>query len=201
MKLNIFRFKLFLLLFYCLPSIAFPQNSTCFWCSKGGSSLKFFTSISYQEGKGEMGFGIPLGIGYQKQYCNGRIRVHTTLQDGNFMNFGITDVPDYYYRVTTLGLFSDIDVLRYYSFSIVLSTGVGGSLSRGIRSEFWDMDGNYSSGGYFARFYPTVYLAYGIRIAPRKSKYALEIFLPPGGHANSNFYLIHAIRVGVDYKF
>lgn len=186
---------------FTITCTAFSQDSTWVWCSKGGSSLKFFTSISYQEGKKEMGFGIPLGIGYQKQYCNGRIRAHATLQDGNFMNFGITDVPDYYYRVSTLGLNSDFDVLRYYSFSIVLSTGVGGSLSRGIRSEFWDMDGNYSSGGYFVRFYPTIYLAYGIRIAPRKSKYALEIFLPPGGHANNTFYLIHAIRVGVDYKF
>lgn len=182
MKLNIFQFKLFFaFLFYCLPSIAFPHDSTWVWCSKGGSSLKFFISISYQEGNGEMGFGIPFGIGYQKQEYNGRFRIHATIQDASFMSLGITDAPDYYYRVSTLGLHSDIDVLRYYSFSIVLSTGVGGSLSRGIKSEFWDMDGNYSSGGYFARFYPTVYLAYGIRIAPRKSKYALEIILPPGG--------------------
>lgn len=195
--LNVF-FASFLLIAF---TNAFSQDSTWVWCEKGDKSFKFFGIIAYQEGKGEQGFGVPLGIGYQKQFLNGRLRVNTSIQAASFRAFAIIDVPDSYYRVTTLGVYPDIDILRYYSFSIVLSTGIGLTYSRGITSGWWDEDtGLTIYNGPFNRWYSTAYLAYGIRIAPRMSRYAIEIFLPPGGHANNNFYLLHAIRVGVDYK-
>jgi len=181
---------------------AFSQDSTWVWRVEGGSSIKFFGLIAYQEGRGEQGFGIPLGIGFQKHYLNGRMRLNTSVQAASYRTFAITDVPDSYYRVTTLGIYSDFDILRYYSFSVVLGTGAGLSYSRGITLGWWDENlGQTTQNEPFNRWYPSVYLAYGIRIAPRKSRYAVEVFLPPGGHANRNFYLLHAIRVGVDYKF
>lgn len=202
------RFRILLMTFYTSIAFlftsslnAFSQDSTWVWCEKGGTSLKFFGLIAYQEGHGEQGFGIPFGIGYQRQFLNGRMRVHTSIQAASFRTLAITDVPDSYYRVTTLGMYSDFDILRYYSFSIVLAAGAGLSYSRGCTSSWWDESSGQSIyNGAFNRLYPTVYLAYCIRIAPRKSRYALEIFLPPGGHANNSFYLLHFIRIGVDYK-
>ncbi|MEW5845419.1 MAG: hypothetical protein AB1777_04035 [Bacteroidota bacterium] len=202
------RFRILSLVFYTsitflfIPSLnAFSQDSTWVWCEKGGKSLKFFGLIAYEEGRGEQGFGIPLGVGYQRQFLNGRMRLHTSIQAASFRTFAITDVPDSYYRVTTLGMYSDFDILRYFSFSIVLAAGAGLSYSRGYTSSWWDeYSGQTIYNGPFNRWYPTVYLAYGIRIAPRKSRYAIEIFLPSGGHANNNFYLLHAIRIGVDYR-
>ncbi|HDP74337.1 MAG TPA: hypothetical protein ENN49_00385 [Bacteroidales bacterium] len=89
----------------------------------------FFGLIAYEEGRGEQGFGIPLGVGYQRQFLNGRTRLHTYIQAASYRTFAITDVPDSYYRVTTLGIDSDFDILRYYSFSVVLGTEAGLSYS------------------------------------------------------------------------
>lgn len=197
--LNVFSVTAYL---FFAATNAISQDSTWVWREKGSSSLKFFGLIAYQEGRGEQGFGIPLGIGFQKHYLNGRWRVNTSIQAASYRTFAITDVPDSYYRVTTLGIYSDLDILRYYSFSVVLGAGAGLSYSRGITLSWWNENfGQTIQDEPFNRWYPSVYLAYGIRIAPRKSKYAVEIFLPPGGHANKNFYLLHIVRVGVDYKF
>jgi len=197
--LNVFSVTTYLV--FASPN-AFTQDSTWVWRVEGSSSFKFFGLVAYQEGRGEQGFGIPLGIGFQKQYLNGRFRVNTSIQAASYRTFAITDVPDSYYRVTTFGIYSDFDIIRYYSFSVVLGTGAGLSYSRGVTLGWWDEElGRTTQNEPFNRWYPSVYLAYGIRIAPRKSKYAVEIFLPPGGHANKNFYLLHIVRVGVDYKF
>lgn len=171
------------------------------WRISGVKSIKLFTSISYHEGQGENGIGIPIGIGYQKQYLKGRLRVNSSVQAASFRNFGITDVPDNYYRVTTLGAYANFDILRYYSVSIFLSAGAALSYSRGMISSWFDEDSGLPiSGKNFNRWYPTLYGGYGIRIAPRKAKYAAEILFPPGGHASRSAYLIHALRVGVDFR-
>ncbi len=149
-----------------------------------------------------MGIGIPLGVGYQWHHLNGGLRLSSTLQAASFSPLAITDVPDSYYRVITLGLYAAFDVLRYYSFSLVITAGGGISYSRGFMGNGWNEDtGETIPGGYFNRWYPTAYLAYGIRIAPRKGGYALELFLPPGSHASKTFSLILALWLGVDYRF
>lgn len=195
-------FKTILLVFFVFTGInTFAQDSTWVWQLKGVKSLKVFTSIAYHEGIGEQGLGIPVGIGYQVQYFRGRVRLNFSLQAASFRNFGITDVPDNYYRVTTLGAYANFDILRYYSISIFLSAGTALSYSRGMISSWFDEDsGIRISGKNFNRWYPTLYGGYGIRISPRKAKYAVEILFPPGGHASRSAYLIHALRVGVDFR-
>jgi hypothetical protein len=195
--------KIFLtgILFLC-ASILKSQDSTSVWRVRGVKSVKLFTSIAYHEGQREIGVGIPLGIGFQTQYFRGRLRVNSSIQAASFRNFAITDVPDNYYRVTTLGIYADFDLFRYYSFSIFLSAGTGLSYSRGMIASWWDVNtGSPISERTFNRWYPLMYAGYGLRIAPRKSRYAIEVFLPPGGHAGQNSFQFHLIRIGVDFRF
>jgi len=198
---NLLNVNLFILLMLA-SSAAISQDSIWVWRDKATKSIKFFAMIGYQVGKGEKGFGIPIGIGYQRICGNGRFRINASVQDATFRSIAITDSPDHFFRVSTMGFYSDIDILRYHSFSVVLGTGAGLSYSRGYTSIWWDEDTSQSIyGGYFNRWYLSGYLAYGIRIAPKRGRYAIEIFFPPGGHANKNFVILNALKVGVDYRF
>lgn len=189
-----------LLILFVLVLVAMQQKATCQdSTSFSKRSVKTFVSLTYNEGQYEQGFGLPLGIGYQWAMLKDRLRLHTSLTNGSFYPFIITGAPAQFYRTTTVGFYSDLDVLKHRSLSLMLSAGGFVNYSRGNMSS-----NNYQSQDSrigFRNFYYGYYVAAGVRIAPRDSRYAYELFIPVGGHFGNKSYLsLQFLRFGVDIK-
>jgi hypothetical protein len=69
--------------------------------------------VGYNEGKREMGLGLIYSIGWQKSFGKkDKLRLNPNLIIGNFSSFGITDISDQFYRISSLGMNLHYDLVK-----------------------------------------------------------------------------------------
>ncbi len=79
------------------------------------------------------GSGYVYGVGWEQKISrNGRLRIHPFIRWGEYAALFITDIPDFYFRSTELGLTFHYDLIKISSVSLVTSAGIGGLYERGI---------------------------------------------------------------------
>ena len=163
-------------------------------------SFKTGVGFGINEGQYELGVGGVVLVGYQKSFWNDRLRISPNIVSGNFMALGITDVRDQNYRVTSLNLIGYIDVIKYKAASILIGTGGSFNFSRGLLGTGGDWEVSHSDSEYFFRSYYSGYLGVGIRINPRKSRFAYEIS-PINVHFGNKYFFTEYFKFGIDIKF
>jgi hypothetical protein len=88
------------------------------------SSIKTRIGIGFNDSEEESGFGLVYSIGYQKSFGKKeRLRINPNLLIGEFSSYTITDTRDQFYRITSLGMNINYDLLRYKSVSLIITTG------------------------------------------------------------------------------
>ncbi|MBN1116644.1 MAG: hypothetical protein JXA77_05550 [Bacteroidales bacterium] len=180
----------FLLIFFCAFSFSsFSQELS-------DKSIKVGAGLAINEGYREIGTGTVFQLGYQKQYWENRLRLNPYMLTGGFIPFGITDTPDQYFRITTLGTNLYLDVIRIKPFSLFAGTGLWANYSRGLIGT-GGMDEPRTSSDYFFRTYIGGSLHAGIRLAPQKSRLAWEI-TPFNVHFGSGYFMLGYLKIGVD---
>lgn len=191
MKFNNQTFVL-LTVFVLFPSICFSQEYS-------KNSLKFGVGLGINEGKNETGVGGLIMFGYQKSVWKDRLRIGPAITTGSFFPFGITDVRDQYFRITTLGLNGYLDLLKYKGVSIFIGTGGFVNYTRGLLGTGGWYDEPISSSDYFFKIYYGGTLGGGIRIDPKKSKVAYEI-APLNVNFGNDYFMLGFFRIGIDVK-
>jgi hypothetical protein len=162
-------------------------------------SIKTGIGIGMNEGSKEMGFGPIMTIGYQKSLWKSRFRINPYMLNGGFWPFGITDIPDQYYRATSLGCNVYLDILRYHGASVFIGGGGFVNYSRGlIGTGGWPEEGNNRS-EYLFKLYAGGYFGGGIRIDPPNRRLAWEI-TPFNFCIGNDYFLMSFLKIGVDVK-
>lgn len=165
-------------------------------------SIKAGIGLGINAGTVEDGFGVLYEIGYQKSYGKKqRVRLNSTLLLGGFSNIGISDIRDQYYRITSLGLNCNADLLKYRAVSILGSAGLFFNYSRGLLGT----GGRNSSGmgnrssEYFTKLYGGGSASLGLRINPRNSRTAFEL-RPFNIQFGNDYFILGYFMLGVDFK-
>jgi len=164
------------------------------------TSVKTGIGIGINEGLREIGVGLVYSIGWQKSVGEkNRVRINPNMLYGGFLPLGITDTRDQFYRMTTLGFNVHYDLIRYKAASIVTTGGGFMNYSRGLLGTGgWPSENNNSS-DYFFTLYFGGNASVGLRIAPEKSKVAIEL-RPVNMHIGTKGYLYNYIMFGIDFK-
>ena len=78
-----------------------------------------------------MGFVYP--VGYQKSFWKKeKFRINPNLLYGGFISSGITDTPQQFFRITSIGMNVNYDLVKYKSVSLLITSGVFLNYSRGL---------------------------------------------------------------------
>lgn len=163
------------------------------------SSIKTGIGIGFNDGEEESGFGLVYSIGYQKSFGEKeRFRINPNLLIGGFSSYTITDTRDQFYRITSLGMNINYDVLRYKSVSLLITAGGFLNYSRGLFGNGGEINTN-SSSRYFHKIYFGGNAGIGLRINPPKSRFAYEIKPLNVAIGNKGFVLGY-IMLGLDIK-
>jgi len=186
--------KAYLTLFGLILSI----TTYCQDATYSKSALKLGLGIGLNEGKREIGMGTLFSGGYQKSFWkDDRLRINPNLTIGGFMPFTITDNRDQYYRITSLGINSYLDALKFKSVALFIGAGPFINYSRGLLGTGgWS---GYSDSEYFFRFYYGGYVGAGLRINPKNSRFAYE-FAPINIMAGNNSFVLGFLKIGIDIK-
>lgn len=163
-------------------------------------SLKTGIGFGVNEGQREQGVGIIYSIGLQKTVGKKqRLRLNPNLKIGGFVPFLITDVPDQFYRITTLGYNFHYDILKYKQASIVVSAGPFLSYSRGLLGRGGEDNYLEYYSGFFNSFYFGGDFSMGFRIDSPKKRVAYETkFI--AGQVGNNYFVLPYIMFGMDFK-
>lgn len=164
------------------------------------SSIKTGIGIGFNDSREESGFGLVYSLGYQKSFGKKeKLRINPNLTIGGFSSNLISDTRDQFYRITSLQMNVSYDVVRYKSFSLLLTTGAFGNYSRGLFGTGGELQ-NHQNSDYFYKFYYGGSLGIGFRINPTKSRIAYEIKPFSTQFGNKGFALGY-MMVGLDIKF
>ncbi|MCL6272399.1 hypothetical protein M3P19_00180 [Muricauda sp. 2012CJ35-5] len=165
------------------------------------NSLKTGIAFGFNEGETERGLGIIYSIGLQKSFGKKqKLRLNPNLMIGGFVPFGITDTPNQFYRITTLGYNLHYDIMKYKAVSFVTSIGPFASYSRGLLGTGGDGDVRNSHSIFFNSFYFGGNVSIGLRIDFPKRKIAYEI-RPINGMVGNNYFTLGYFLFGMDFKF
>lgn len=174
-------------------------SSICFSQEYSGNSLKLGVGLGVNEGKRETGVGGIFTFGYQKSVWKDNLRIGPAITTGSFFPFGITDVRDQYFRISSLGLNGYLDLLKYKGVSIFIGTGGFINYTRGLLGTGGWHDEPINSSEYYFKFYYGGTLGCGIRIDPPKSKIAYEI-APLNINFGNDYFMLGFFRFGIDLK-
>ena len=164
------------------------------------SSIKTGIGIGFNDSREESGFGLVYNLGYQKSFGEKeRLRINPNLIIGGFSTNLISDTRDQFYRITSLQMNVSYDVVRYKSFSLLLTTGAFGNYSRGLFGTGGELQ-NHQSSEYFYKFYYGGSLGIGFRINPAKSRIAYEI-KPYNVQFGNKGFVLGYMMIGLDFKF
>lgn len=164
------------------------------------SSIKTGIGIGFNDSREESGFGLVYNLGYQKSFGEKeRLRINPNLIIGGFSTNLITDTRDQFYRITSLQMNVSYDVVRFKSFSLLLTSGAFGNYSRGLLGTGGELQ-NHQSSEYFHKFYYGGSLGFGFRINPPKSRIAYEI-KPFNIQFGSKGFSLGYMMIGLDIKF
>jgi hypothetical protein len=147
------------------------------------------------------GSGLMFSIGVQKSYGKqGRTRLNPNFIMGGFTSKNMIHTPDVFFRIMNLGLNTEFDLLRYKSFSFVISFGGFINYTRGLIGPYVYDNGNISNDSrYFKAFDIGGSTSLGFRINPMKNRLIYEIKLF-NIQTDFNRFLFFYTRVGVSYK-
>ena len=164
------------------------------------SSIKTGIGIGFNDSREENGFGLVYNLGYQKSFGKKeKLRINPNLIIGGFSSNLVSDTRDQFYRITSLQMNVSYDVVRYKSFSLLLTTGGFGNYSRGLLGTGGELQ-NHKNSDYFYKFYYGGSLGIGFRINPPKSRIAYEIKPYNIQFGNKGFFLGY-MMVGLEIKF
>ena len=162
------------------------------------SSIRTGIGIGMNEGQREIGMGFIYSIGWQKSFGEkNKLRINPNMLFGGFLPIAITDTRDQFYRITSLGLNSHYDLIKYKAVSIVTTGGGFINYSRGLLGTGGWPEANSSE--YFHSLYFGANASIGLRIAPKKSKVAYEI-RPINIHFGNKEFMLGYLMFGIDFK-
>ncbi len=166
------------------------------------SSINTGVGVGINSGKAETGIGLVYSIGWQKAIGKRkRLRLNPNITFGNFRTYAIpTDTRNQMYKITSFGINMHYDLIKFKSFSIIISGGGFINYSRGLLGSGGMPGSNGVSSGYFYSLYYGGNASVGFRIDPPKSKLAYVI-KPINIHLGSDIYLLAYQMFGVDIKF
>lgn len=131
------------------------------------NSIKIGAGIEIVENTKLEGVGFVTTLSYQRQLKEG-LWLAPHAKHGTYTSWGITDTPDEYFNTTTLGIGLNATLLQVLYFGV----GTEVNYSHGLIGT----GGEYSRASHYVRsFYPDLYASAGLRIAPRKKRFAVNI--------------------------
>jgi hypothetical protein len=162
------------------------------------NSLKFSVGLGFIDSyKSNIdGPGTSYTIGYQRNLWKERLRMNPSLGIGFFTNKYTTDIPAAYCNSINLQNNLYIDLVKIRSFSLVAGGGLFLNNLRGIRGR------RYTGGSsieYFSEYTFGGYGGAGIRINPKKKRFAFDL-MPINMNFGVKDFTEFAIRIAVDYK-
>jgi hypothetical protein len=182
-----------LILFACIQHKLYAQENEF-----TKSSIKTGIGIAINEGIKESGLGLIYSIGYQKTFGEKeRLRINPNLLFGGFNSVGITDTREQFYRVTSLGMNINYDLIKYKSVSLLVASGLFVNYSRGLFGTGGEFEVKKSK--YFNELYFGGNANIGIRINSNKSRFAYEI-KPLNVHFGNKGFVLGYLMFGMDIK-
>lgn len=164
------------------------------------SSIRTGIGIGINEGSREIGMGLIYSIGWQKSVGEkNKLRINPNMTIGGFLPIAITDTRDQFYRITSLGININYDLIRYKAVSIVTTGGGFINYSRGLLGTGGWSDANNNTSEYFYSLYYGGNASVGLRINPKQSKLAYEV-RPINIHFGNNGFILGYLMFGIDFK-
>lgn len=164
------------------------------------TSIRTGIGLGFNHGKQETGTGFVYSMGWQKSFgAKDRFRFNPNLIVGDFFSWPISDTRDQYYRLTSLGLNLHYDLIRYKSISIVTTIGGFINYSRGLSGTGGWPESNNNSSEYFHSLYFVGNISAGIRMAPKKSRFAYEL-RPINVQLGNDYFELVYFMFGIDIK-
>ena len=162
------------------------------------SAIKTGIGAAVNDGIEESGLGLIYSVGYQKSFGKKeKLRINPNLLYGGFTSNGITDTREQFYRITSLGMNVNYDLIKYKSVSLLISTGGFLNYSRGLFGTGGEFDNGSSK--YFNEFYFGGNASIGIRINSNKSRFAYEI-KPLNIQVGNKGFVLGYLMFGMDIK-
>ena len=97
------------------------------------SSIKTGIGIGVNDGIQEEGLGFIYSVGYQKSFGKKeKFRINPNLIYGGFNSSGITDTPQQFFRITSIGMNVNYDLVKCKSVSLLITSGGFLNYSRGL---------------------------------------------------------------------
>lgn len=180
---------------FLLIIISYSFNAQEF--SKNAIKIGFGAGVN--EGSEETGLGFIYSLGFQKAIgSNERFRVNTNLRYGEFSSNSITDTRENFYRITSLGINANYDVIKYKSISLFIGAGAFLNYTRGMLGTGGELI-NHDQSRYFYKMYSGGTSGLGIRISSKKSRLAYEIKPLNVEFGNNDFLSLYPM-LGIDIK-
>jgi hypothetical protein len=162
------------------------------------SSIKTGIGVGVNEGIIESGAGIVYSVGYQKSFGKKeKFRINPNLLYGGFNSFGIDSTRDLFYRITSIGMNVNYDLVKYKVVSLFVTSGGFLNYSRGLFGTGGENENRDSM--YFNQLYFGGTAGVGIRINSSKSRFAYEI-KPLNAHFGNKFFSLGYLMLGLDIK-
>ena len=163
-------------------------------------SIRTGFGFGINSGKRETGGGLLYSIGWQKSFGKKhKIRINPNMILGEFYPVWITDIRDQFYRITTLGLNVHYDLIRFKSFSIVVTGGGFINYSRGLLGTGGMPELRKTKSEYFHTLYFGGNTSIGFRVNPKNSNLAFEL-RPVNIHLGNNYFFLGYMMVSLDFK-
>ncbi len=162
------------------------------------SSIKTGIGIAMNEGIEESGIGFVYSVGYQKSFGEKeKFRINPNLLYGGFISNGITDSRDQFFRITSISMNVNYDLVKYKSVSLLVTTGGFLNYSRGLLGTGGDNE--IKNSRYFNHLYFGGTVGIGIRINSTKSRFAYEI-KPINVQIGNKVFELGYFMFGLDIK-
>jgi hypothetical protein len=162
------------------------------------SSIKTGFGAGINEGFEETGTGFVYSVGYQKSFGKEeRFRINPNLLYGGFNPLLYSGIRDQYYRITSVCMNINYDLLKYKSVSLLVSTGAFLNYSRGLLGTGGE-DGCRNS-SYIHELYFGGSAGLGIRISNPESRFAYEI-KPLNVQVGNKGFVLGYMMFGLDIK-
>lgn len=162
------------------------------------SSIKTGIGVGINDGIEETGLGFLYSIGYQKNFGKKeKFRISPNLLYGGFSSNGISDTREQFFRITSLGLNVNYDLIRYKSVSLLITTGGFLNYSRGLFGTGGENEIRNSR--YFNQLYFGGSAGIGIRINPTKSRFSYEL-KPLNVQIGNKGFVLGYMMFGLDIK-
>ena len=162
------------------------------------SSIKTGIGVGINDGIEESGLGFVYSVGYQKSFGKKeKFRINPNLLYGGFNSSGITDTREQFFRITSIGMNVNYDLVKYKSVSLLITSGGFLNYSRGLFGTGGENEIRNSR--YFNQLYFGGTAGIGIRINSTKSRFAYEI-KPLNVQTGNKGFVLGYIMFGMDIK-